>query len=115
MKIVVRLLISAAVIFGVAYFSDGTLLAVDGWEAAGWAALALGVVNLVVKPIVKLFALPITIMTLGLFSLLINALMLYLVAWVVDGLGTVGFLETILAALIISVITTVVTKIVERD
>jgi len=115
MKLVVRLLISAAVIFGVAYLSDGSLLVVDGWVAAAWAALVLGVVNSVIKPVVKLFSLPITILTLGLFSLVINALMLYLVAWVVPGVDTTGFLMTVLAALVISVVTTVAFKIVERD
>ena len=115
MKILIRLLISAAVIFGVAYFSDGSLLTVDGWQAAGWAALVLGLVNLIIKPLVKLVSLPVTILTLGLFSLVINMLMLYIVSWVVPGLGTVGIIETFLAALIISFITSVLTWIVARD
>jgi len=115
MKLVVRLLISAAVIFGVAYLSDGSLLVVDGWVAAALAAVVLGVVNAIIRPVVKLFSLPITILTLGLFSLVINAFMLYLAAWVVPGVDTTGFLMTVLAALIISVVTTVAFKIVDRD
>lgn len=115
MKIIIRLLISAAVIFGVAYFSDGNLLVVDGWQAAGWAALVLGLVNLIIKPLVKLLTLPVTILTLGLFGLVINTLMLYIVSWLVPGLGTSGFFQTMLAALIISIITSVATRIVEKD
>lgn len=115
MKILIRLVISAAVIFGVAYFSDGSLLTVDGWQAAGWAALVLGLVNLIIKPLVKLLTLPVTIFTLGLFGLVINMLMLYIVSWIVPGVGTVGILQTFLAALIISIVTSVLTWILEKD
>ena len=115
MKLIIRLLISAVVIFGVAYLSDGGLLAVEGWQAAGWAALVLGLVNLIVRPVVKLIALPVTCLTLGLFGLVINAAMLYLVAWVVPGLETVGFWQTLLAAVIISLVTSILAKLVEKD
>ncbi len=115
MKLIVRLLISAVVIFGVAYLSAGSLLVVDGFVAALWAALVLGLVNAIIKPIVKLFALPVTILTLGLFSLVINAGMLYLVGWVVPGLEMVGFWQTLLAALIISVVSSVLIKIADKD
>lgn len=115
MKLIVRLLISAAVIFGVAYLSDGSLLQVDGFVAALWAAVVLGLVNVIIKPIVKLISLPVTVLTLGVFSLVINMLMLYLVAWIVPGLGTVGLWQTFVAALIIAIVTSVLTKLVERD
>lgn len=115
MKLVVRLLLSSAVIFGVAYFSGGSLLKVDGWGAAAWAAVVLGVVNLTLKPIAHVLAFPATLLTLGLFALVINALMLYIVAWVVPGVDTNGFLFTMLAALIISVATSTLTRLVESD
>ena len=92
MKFLLRMLVSAAAIFGVAYLSDGWLLQVDSfWPAAVIAALVLALVNAIVKPIVHLLSLPVTILTLGLFSLVISALMLYLVAAVVDGVHTTGF------------------------
>lgn len=115
MKFVLRLGMSAVVIFGVAYLSDGSLLAVDGVVAALWAALVLAVVNAFVRPVVKLLTLPITIITLGLFSLVVNALMIYVVSWIVPGVDTVGFLPTVLAAFIISIVTSLFSKAIDKD
>lgn len=105
MKFAIRMLISALALFGVAYVSDGTLLQVESfWPEAVIAALVLAVVNVTVKPIVSLFSLPITFITLGLFSIVINALMLYVVAWIVPGVETVGFWQTVLASIIIGLL-----------
>lgn len=108
MKFLLRMAVSAAAIFGVAYLSNGWLLEVDSfWPAAVIAAVVLGLVNAIVKPIVSLLSLPITLLTLGLFSLVINAGMLYLVAAVVDGVHTTGFLQTVLASIVISIASSV--------
>jgi len=116
MRFILRLLITAATIFGVAYLSEGRLVAVDSfWPTAVLAALVLGLANAIVKPIVKLLTLPITCLTLGLFLLVINAGMLYLVDWVVPGFRTVGFLPTVLASLVIAFISGIGSKLVDRD
>lgn len=115
MRFIVRMLTSGAVIFGVAYISAGSLIRVDSFEAALVTAVVLAIANAVVKPIVSVLSLPITILTLGLFSLVINALMLYLAAWVVPGFHTVGFWQTVAAALLISVVTAVLTRLIEGD
>jgi len=86
-------------------------------------ALVFGVVNGVIKPIVKLFSLPITLMTLGLFSFVINAAMLLLVAWLsielfnvhmsVGGFPADGFsLDAIVAAVVGSIAISVVSTVV---
>jgi len=115
MKFVMRLIMSAVVIFGVAYLSGGALLEVDGLTAALWAALVLAVVNALIRPVVALLTLPITVVTLGLFSLVVNALMLYVVSWIVPGVDTVGFLRTMLAALIISAVTSLFSRAIDKD
>lgn len=115
MRLLIRLAISAAVIFGVAYFSNGTLLEVDGWVAAALAAVVMAIVNSVIRPIVHLLALPITIITLGLFALVVNLAMFYLVAAIVPGVETTGLLNTIIAAIIIAVITSVLTSLIEGN
>ena len=116
MKFVLRMLITAAVIFGVAYLSDGWLVSVDAfWPTAVIAALVLGLANAIIKPIVHVFTFPITLLTLGLFSFVINAAMLYVVEWIVPGFETQGFLRTVLAAIIISVISGIGGKLVDRD
>ncbi|NLU69603.1 phage holin family protein [Streptomyces sp. HNM0574] len=71
-------------------------------------ALIFGVVNVIVKPIVKLFSLPLLILTLGLFTLVINALMLLLTSWLSDKLDlsfhVEGFWTAVLGGLIISIV-----------
>ncbi|MBW1598691.1 phage holin family protein [Streptomyces sp. JJ38] len=71
-------------------------------------ALIFGVVNLVVKPVVNLLSLPALILTLGLFMLVINALMLLLTSWIADGLDVPfhveGFGTALLGGLIISIV-----------
>jgi len=114
MKFILRMLISAAALFGVAYLSGQALLQVDNfWPAAVIAAVVLAFANAIIKPIVKLFALPITILTLGLFSLVINAGILYLVAALVDGVHTTGFLQTIIASVLIAIVSGVGSKLIE--
>ncbi|HEY8719805.1 phage holin family protein [Pengzhenrongella sp.] len=70
-------------------------------------ALVFVVVNMIVKPIVKLIALPIYILTLGLFTLVVNAVMLMLTAWITEqapvGLRVGGFVAAVIGALIISI------------
>lgn len=115
MKFIIRMLISAAAIFGVAYLSNGWLLQVDEfWPSAVLAAVVLALVNAIVKPVVHVLSLPVTCLTLGLFSLVISAAMLYIVAWVVDGVTTTGFWQTVLAAVIIAIVTSVGTSLVDR-
>lgn len=114
MRFIVRTLISAAVIFGVAYFSGGALLPSMPFVTAVALAVVLAIVNALVKPLVSLLSLPITILTLGLFGLVINAAMLW-IAELIVGTGTTGFLGTIVAALVISVLSAVLTSVVEKD
>lgn len=68
------------------------------------AALVLGVVNALVRPIAFILTLPLTILTLGLFLLVLNAGMVALVAWLVPGFQVDGFWTALLAALIVSLV-----------
>jgi len=119
MKFVLRMLIEAAAIFGIAYVSEVSEFALlevqDFWPTAVLAAVVLALVNVIIKPIVKLLALPVTVLTLGLFGLVINAAMLYIVDWVVPGFDTVGFLQTIIAALVLAVVGAVAGKLLDKD
>jgi putative membrane protein len=102
-RFVVRMLITGAAVFGVAYYSGGTLLQVDGfWWAVLFAAI-LGFVNGAIRPIVKVLALPLSILTLGLFSLLINLGFFYLAAALTPGVRTMGFWPSAGAAIIIAI------------
>lgn len=69
-----------------------------------WAAVALGVINLIVRPVVRLLALPINLITLGLFGWVINGLMLWLVAAVVPGFRVAGFVPAVEGAIVLAII-----------
>jgi putative membrane protein len=74
----------------------------DGWTLI-WAALLLGIVNALVRPIALLITLPLTLLTLGLFILVINAAMFSLVAAMLDGFRLSGFGAALLGALVVSI------------
>src|SRR4030065_993666 len=78
-------------------------IAVHGaWTLLG-AALLLGIVNAVVRPLLVILTLPITVLTLGLFLLVINAATLGLVAWMLDNFTIAGFWPALLGAIVVSV------------
>ena len=87
------LALAAALVPGIEIAGSVTLLA---------AALLLGIVNAVVRPLAVLFTLPLTLLTLGLFLLVINAAMLGLVAWLLDGFHIAGFFAALIGSLIVS-------------
>lgn len=73
-------------------------------QALVWAAIALGLINAFVRPILVLLTLPFTILTLGLFLLLLNAAMLNLAGWFVDGFEVVGFWSAVFGAIVVSIV-----------
>jgi putative membrane protein len=77
---------------------------VDGWIPALIASVVLAVVNTIVKPILFILTLPFTIITLGLFLLVLNALMLWLTAALVPGFRVEGILTTLLASMILAAV-----------
>ncbi|HAJ94818.1 MAG TPA: hypothetical protein DCP02_01170 [Actinobacteria bacterium] len=85
------------------------------WEKlriAFLAGLILGLLNLLVRPIIRLFSLPINILTLGLFNIVINAGILWIVDIILDGLSVESFWGYIWSSLVISIISIIVSKIV---
>jgi len=109
MKLIIRLLVNAFVIFLVANYLPA--VTVDGFVSALVVALLLGVVNAIIKPVLTLLTLPITLITLGLFTLVINGLMVVLVDALVSGFSVDSFLWAIGFSLIISVISSIVNKL----
>lgn len=79
-------------------------ISVDDLYSAFIVALVLGVLNLVVRPILFVLTLPITILTLGLFAFVLNALMFWFAGTFVDGFTVVGFVPALLGSLLVSVV-----------
>lgn len=101
-QMILRLLLSAAGLGLAAVWLDGVHVAKP--STLFWAALLLGIANVVVRPILILLTLPATILTLGLFLLVINAAMLGLVSWVLPGFALDGFWSALGAWAIIAVL-----------
>ena len=102
MRFLLRLILNAVAIIVAAYLIPGISVASPG--AALVAALVLAIVNAIVRPVLLLLTLPLTILTLGLFIFVINAICLAIVAWVVPGFGVSGFGAALLGALVISLV-----------
>ncbi len=101
MKIAFHWLISAAAIGIAAYLVPGVSVTVVG---ALVAAVVLGALNILVRPILFLLTLPVTILTLGLFSLIINGVIVLLAAFVVPGFSIASFGAALLFAIVLAVV-----------
>ena len=111
MKLIVRILINVFAIWLTSYLLAGLNFS-GGLVNLIIVGLIFGLVNAFIRPIVKLLTLPINLVTLGLFTLVINTLMLMLTVWISDSLSLTGglfenFLIAFVAAIIISVISTI--------
>lgn len=109
MKLFLKWLIMAAAILITAYLIPG--VAISGFWAALWLALFLGVINVILKPILIVLTLPINILTLGLFTFVINALMILLASSVIKGFSVSGFWTALLFSVVLSIISYVLNVI----
>jgi putative membrane protein len=110
MRFLVRLVVNAAAVFLAANLVPG--IAVSSFAVALLAGLILGFVNAIIKPILFVLTLPFTIVTLGLFIFVVNAICLALVAWLVPGLTISGFWAALFGAIVISLVSWALSAIV---
>ena len=112
MSILLRWLISAVSLMLVTYFVPG--IKVQSFYTALIAALVLGLINSLIKPILIILTLPVNILTLGLFTLIINAFLFWLAATIVKGFGVDGFWPAFWGALAMSVVSWVLNGIFNK-
>jgi putative membrane protein len=111
-RLIVHLLISAALLWLVSQFVTGIFI--SGFGAAILAALVLGIVNFLVRPILVIITLPITIVTLGLFLIVINALMLLLTSALVPGFHVAGFTAALIGGLLLGLFNLAASALLHR-
>ncbi|MBP9802479.1 phage holin family protein [Patescibacteria group bacterium] len=99
MKLILRLLFNAIILISAAYWLPGVV--VDNFYSALITAIVLGLVNAIIRPVLILLTLPINILTLGLFTLVINGLLILFVASFIDGFSVSGLLPAILLSLVL--------------
>ncbi len=102
MKLVAKWLLSAAALLFVAHFYSGVV--VTDFTAALLAAAVIGLLNLVVRPVLMILTLPVTVLTLGLFLFVINALMFWAAASVLQGFDVRGFTGALVGSLAYSLL-----------
>jgi putative membrane protein len=108
--LLIRWVLGAAALLAVAYVYPGVHVA--SFFAAAVTALVLGLVNALVRPVLVILTLPVTILTLGLFLFVINALLFWFVAQVVKGFAVEGFVAALVGSILYSLITTAVSWLI---
>ena len=102
MKLILKWVLSAAALLLVAYLYPGVQVASFG--AALIAALVIGLLNMLVRPVLVVLTIPITILTLGLFLFVINALMFWAASGILAGFHVTGFVAALIGSLIYSLL-----------
>lgn len=109
MNVLLRLLVSSLAAFAAAKLLPG--IHIDSYWSAVLLAIVLGILNVVLKPLLIIFTLPITVITLGLFLFVINALIILLASRVIGGFHVEGFWWALLFSIVLSVFTSILTKL----
>ena len=101
-QLIVKWIINSTALLVVAHVVSGVTL--DNWMTVFAAAVVLGLLNAFLRPVLIFLTLPVTVLTLGLFTLIINAFLFYLAAHLVRGFHVAGFGRAFVAALVFSVV-----------
>jgi putative membrane protein len=112
MKLLVKWLLSAAALLAVAHFYSGVVI--NSYTAALIAAFVIGLLNTIVRPIFVLLTLPVTLITLGLFLFVINALMFYMASGLLDGFAVRNFTAALIGSILYSVAGLIIETALER-
>ena len=112
MKLIVKWLLSASALLAVAYLYDG--VQINTFTTALVAAFVIGLFNTILRPVLILLTLPVTLVTLGLFLFVINALMFWAASGVMNGFQVRGFGAALIGSLIYSVFGLVIESALER-
>ena len=120
MKLLIRWAISSFSLFVAAWLVPGIRVEGDAWKIYAIMAIILGLVNAVVRPLLKLLSCPLIILTLGLFVFVINALTLWLasgiaVKWFHVGFYVDGFLPAFLGSLVVSIVSVILNMVVKEE
>ena len=108
---ILKFLLSAVITYVLAKFLPGAHI--GGFSDAILLVIVLAVLNAVLKPILKLLGFPITVLTLGLFLLVINAVIVLIASYLLAGFEVDGFLSALLFGVVLSVVTSVVDMVVD--
>ena len=118
MNFIIRWLVTAIAVGAAVWLVPGIeVLGTEAWVAVALVGLILSLINISIKPIAQALSLPITCLTLGIFYLVVNTAMLYLAAWLSNGMFNVGFYissfgSAFFASIVISIVSAIMNAIV---
>jgi putative membrane protein len=120
MKLLVRWIITGLALFAAAWLVPGITVEGNGWTVYAVMAVILGLVNAIVRPILKLLTCPLILLTLGLFVLVINGFTLWLASQIAQSWFNVhyivdGFWPALLGAIIVSVVSVILSALVKEE
>lgn len=110
----IRLFVNAVALYVAAWWVPGIRIS-DGFLNVLWIALVFGLVNAILKPILMLLSLPLLLLTLGLFTFVVNAALLMLTAALTDGMAVDGWGAALLGSIAVSVVSIVLGVLVGGD
>ncbi|MFD1616498.1 phage holin family protein [Gelatiniphilus marinus] len=113
MKLLIKLLLNAVAVFILAHLLSG--VHVNGYVGALIVAVVLSILNVIVKPILVIFTLPATILTLGLFLLVINAIIILLADKLVNGFSVDSFWWALLFSILLSILESILHSLLKED
>ena len=110
-KILIKFLLTAALTYGLAQVLPNVRL--DGVGSAAILVIVLGLLNATVKPLLKIIGFPITVLTLGIFLLIINVIIVKLADFLMSSFSVAGFLSALIFSLALSLVTAIVDMIMD--
>jgi len=113
MGFIIRLLVSGLAVFAAAWLLPG--VHVSGFTSAIIVAVVLGILNAIVKPVIQILTLPLTVLTLGLFLLVINAGIVLLADFLLSGLKVDGWLWALIFSFVVTIVSSALEKATGRD
>lgn len=113
MNLIIKLLLNALAVFALAEILSG--VEVNGYVGALIVAIVLSILNLLVKPILVIFTLPVTILTLGLFLFIVNALIVLLADKLVDGFRVDGLWTAVLFSILLCILQSLLHSFIKTD
>lgn len=113
MRLVLRVLLSGLAVVLLSEFLDG--VNVDNYKTAIIVAVVVAVLNLIVKPLLVLFTLPVTVFTLGLFMLVINAVIIMLADYLIDGFSVTGIWSAMGFSVLLSILQAILAMFLKKD
>jgi putative membrane protein len=111
MKLIFRFLITAVLVMLIAHFMGG--VEVKNFGVSLFVALVLGLLNVFVKPILVMLTFPVSVFTLGLFLFVINALIILLCSYLVDGFEVSSFLTALLFSVVLSLLQSIMSGLIK--